>query len=206
MSSGLKTLMAEMGVMPALDDGGEQLDWLDDAPAGPLPSAAAPAVSKGVGRPKGARNRSTEDWRRMLLGRYQSPLVACLELASRTPKQIAEEYGLYHRLVVGSGEHAELVERLDIHAAARIRQQAIEAALPYLHQKQPIAVEQVSEKRGLLVIDMSGEIASDVDALPFAEDKQNQRVIEGEVVQSDEQSSDVQAKPLIKQEDEPNAG
>lgn len=201
--SGLKTIMAELGGLPAAA-GDEQLDWLDDAPAGPMPTAVPAKSGPLGGRPKGARNRSTEDWRRMLLGRYQSPLVACLELAARTPRQIAEEYGLYHRVVVGSGEGARVAEHLDIHAAARIRQEAIVAALPYLHQKQPLAVEHVSEKRGLLVIDMSGELASDVDALPLADMQQNQRVIDGEVMQSDAPAADVQAKPLTEQEDREN--
>ena len=95
---------------------------------------------RGPGRPPGAKNRSTEEWREYLLSRYQSPLIGLLEIASRSPVELAKELGLYRRVKVG--ENGELETKvLDIHAAFAHQRAAMEAALPYLHQKQPLAIQ-----------------------------------------------------------------
>ena len=58
----------------------------------------------------------------------------------RPPVELAKELGRYRRVKVG--ENGELETKvLDIHAAFAHQRAAMEAALPYLHQKQPLAIQ-----------------------------------------------------------------
>lgn len=100
---------------------GEQLELLPSLPAAVTIGGAA--VPRGAGRPPGARNRSTEAWRQYLLQRFGSPLEALLQVATSPIDELAREMGLKRG------------------AAFRIQVDALEAALPYLHQKLPQAVE-----------------------------------------------------------------
>lgn len=173
--------------------GGEAdlVDLFDDLPDAPMP--VAPVVAKSGpqgGRPKGARNKSTEQWRQYLLGRYRSPLVGLLEIASRSPKDLAKELGLYERVPIGGGEYED---RLATGDAFRAQIEAMRAALPYLHSKAPAELQVTGDgRRGVFVlgdlnVDMTAEIGL---ALPDAETEENQRVIEAEPAQSDGGQSD----------------
>lgn len=79
--------------------------------------------SRGPGRPPGAKNKSTEAWAGYILSRYASPLQALAETYSRPVQDLAAELGC---------------DKLD---AFRIQQQAAQALAPYIHKKQPVAVE-----------------------------------------------------------------
>ena len=95
--------------------------------------ALAPEVKpRGRGRPPGARNRSTEEWSRYLLTRYRSPLVGLAEIAQAGPAELAAE------LSTGSGEDAEVCTLVE---ALRLIMSAQQALAPYLHQKQPTAID-----------------------------------------------------------------
>lgn len=181
---GLKTALAlAAGEPPELQE-----DLFADAVA---PAVQAPAVSgpRG-GRPKGARNKSTEQWRQYLLGKYASPLETLLALTMRTPAELARELGLYKysdgkpvvdeygRQVLATGE------------AAKILVDAATAALPYLHQKQPMALEVAEKKVGVLVVHTHHDGQSD-DGIVFAgQVQENQQVIDVAPGQSHEAASD----------------
>lgn len=78
---------------------------------------------RGAGRPPGAKNKNTEAWREYILSRYPSPLVGLAETYSRPLGDLATELSCTRK------------EAFDI------QQRCMEAVLPYVHQKQPQAVE-----------------------------------------------------------------
>lgn len=168
----------------------------------PLPMPPAKGVSgpKG-GRPKGARNRRTQEWVEYLLSRYRSPLVFLLETYHRSPRELAEQLELYKfhegKLVVDPRTNEPVLATGE---AAEIQVRAAIAALPYIHQKQPLAVEVTDEKRGLLVIGHlaveGGEGAAGDLALPLADAEQNQQLIDVTPEKSDGEKSDETAKHL----------
>ena len=171
-----------------------------------LPDVAMPVqpAKRGPGRAAGARNRSTAQWRQMLLSRYRSPLIALLEIASRSPRELAEDLGLYERVakrVPGDGDapgYTAYKDRLATGEAFKAQLEALKGALPYLHQKQPIAIEPKGSNRGLLVMDF-GQFGGIADGagdfeLPLAEHQENQPLIEMTPEKSDDEKSDANKK------------
>lgn len=78
--------------------------------------------AKRIGRPPGAVNRATADWRAYILARYPSPLVALAETYSRPVEVLAAELGC---------TKAEAMA-MQMRAAAELA--------PYLHGKMPVEV------------------------------------------------------------------
>lgn len=199
--------MLGAGEAPAAE--GEQPELFEAEAPLPMPPARGVSGPRG-GRPRGARNRRTQEWVEYLLSRYRSPLVFLLETYHRSPRELAEQLELY-KFHEGKLVLAPVLDENGVHLrdeagelrwqpalatgeAAEIQVRAAIAALPYLHQKQPLAIDIQEDKRGLLVI---GHLAVDgADgtggdlALPLAEDEQNQGVIDVTPEKSDRQKSD----------------
>lgn len=122
------------------------------------PSEARPAREPGrPGRPPGARNRNSQEWARFILTRFRSPLLAMAELASRPVHELARE------LEVSADE------------AARIILTAARDLAPYLHSRQPQALE-VPEGAGLTIVINTGDAeralaAGTVEAMPIEENQ-----------------------------------
>jgi hypothetical protein len=180
--------------MPGAD--AEQPELFDDAVADQSMPTRARSGPQG-GRPKGARNRSTEQWRQYLASRYTSPLVGLAEMWSRTPAELAKDLGLYKfhdgKLVCD----AEGRPYLDTGAAAAMQLKAREAALPYWHQRQPQALEVKGDglQMGVLVMgDLHVAGGDGGDALPLPplemQGEQNQGVIDVDPDKSDEPKSE----------------
>lgn len=91
---------------------------------------AAEGAGRGPGRPKGAKNKNTEAWRNYLLHRYESPLVALAEVYSRPVAELAADLGLKARPT-----YEQALELM------KIQLQCAKELAPYVHQKQPMAVE-----------------------------------------------------------------
>lgn len=131
---GIQSAVAELHdprvppVMPA-----EQLPLLPIKEVGKDESAADTVDSvRGVGRPKGAKNRSTAEWKEYILGRYRSPLVALAEIYSRSIQELAVELG------------HDPANKLTFEKAKELLQLQLQCAkelAPYVHQKQPMAIE-----------------------------------------------------------------
>lgn len=153
----------------------------DDAPSSLTPAKSG---SKG-GRPKGARNRSTEQWRNHILSRYQSPMIGLAETWSRSVDELAKELYLT-RIVRRLAPGEEALETYydsegrvrdyltwDRLAAFNLQQAARIGALPYLHQKQPIAIEPKGgdgAKLGILVLgDFAAPEAGESEGLPIVD-------------------------------------
>lgn len=108
----------------------EQLDLLAAAEPDADKRAAHEArlaVHRRAGRPKGAKNKSTEEWSKWILSQYQSPLVVLAETYSRPVAELAAELSC---------------DKLD---AFKIQQAAAGKLAEYVHQKMPVAIEAKGE-------------------------------------------------------------
>lgn len=87
------------------------------------------------GRPVGARNKRTQEFVEVLLKKYPSPLEGLLSIASRDLVTFAAD--------LKTKDYLELL---------RLQVRCMEAAAPYIHQKQPQAIEATGENMMTLVI------------------------------------------------------
>lgn len=170
---------------------GAQAEMFADADDAPLPLSRARSGPKG-GRPAGSRNRSTEQWRQHVLSRYASPLVGLLEIAGRDVRTLAVELELFARDEDGNVRRDQRGEPVlapgALIEALKIQKGCLEAALPYLHQKQPVAVELPAEGlRGGMMQIIIGDAAgqSDTLGLGIIEHEQNQQLTDAVHAQSD---------------------
>jgi hypothetical protein len=201
---GLTAAIEALGAGEVLPAEAGQPDLFEEAEA-PLPIPPAARSGPKGGRPRGSRNKRTEEWVDYLLGRYRSPLVFLLETYSRTPAQLAEQMQLYKfhegKLVTDANGQPVLAtgEAADIQVKAAI------AVLPYLHQRLPQAIEVKPNTRGLLLIgDLAGDGASDALAIPFAEVQENQSLSDLDAGKSDGANSRTEASALIYNEESAN--
>lgn len=104
---------------------------------------AAPGERRGRGRPPGSRNRSTSDWSRYILSRYRSPLIGLAEIAAATPHELQAALGGPPVAAAPGqdGEPGQRAEGITLAECLRIIMQAQASLAPYLHQKQPLAVD-----------------------------------------------------------------
>ncbi len=139
---GLASVLDEIGAFDDVDCDTEQLTLFDDvqegAQADSLNSSAdnSESINRGVGRPKGALNKSTVEMRRFIASKYSvSPLEFLVGLLNTDPARIISETGC----------KAENVIKVQTSAAV--------AALPYLHQKMPVDVHVAETKRHLVLME-----------------------------------------------------
>lgn len=132
----------------------EQLDLLRDG-KGSLGSIEAKSAPRGVGRPKGAKNRRTTTWAEYLTSRYAHPLEVLAQLITRPIDAIVAETGCK-----------------PIEALTLIKSAAAELA-PYVASKMPVlAVVDHGADLGMLVIEgvtHSREELGDILAGEFVE-------------------------------------
>lgn len=140
----------------------DQVEQLPLIPAAALTDAtvaeALTAVTRrGPGRPAGSPNKRTKAWTDYILSRYQSPLIVLAETYSRSLADIKAEL------------------KCDTLEAFKIQLQAAVALAPYIHQKQPTALDVSGAGIIPLVINLapSGEAAADGS---------NAFVIDGEII------------------------
>lgn len=129
--AGLKTAVAEAMQSVAHVDETEQLPLLPLRQVGAGEDAAneGDIAPRGAGRPKGAQNRNTEAWRQWILKRYPSPLQALAEVFSRSIADLAKELGR------DNPTYDQKVELL------KLQLQCAKELAPYVHSKQPLAVD-----------------------------------------------------------------
>lgn len=137
LTSGEKTAVAAaIAATPGADrppteqiaDRLEQLDLIEDVLGLPdlEPGEKVVVLNGGItrnaGRPVGARNKRTQEWADYILSRYTSPLEVLAQLAVARVDVLAEQLGC---------------TRLE---AMQEKRQAAIALVPFIHQKQPLAV------------------------------------------------------------------
>lgn len=86
-------------------------------------AAAGPEGKRGPGRPKGARNKATAAWTEFILASGPSPLQFLAEVYRRPTYELAAALG------------CKLVEAMEIQIRAATQ------LAPYLHQRQPQALQ-----------------------------------------------------------------
>lgn len=145
--------------------------------AGGAPAAAGGGDGGGRGRPKGARNRRTDEMVRYLNTFGQGPLVGLAKIVN------AIRFG-----PDGLPDFAELAKALGMkrrEAAAFWQTCAVQLA-PYMHQKLPTAIDVTGDSAGSLVVvnfgAQQGEPDSDLNELLGGHLGE---IIEGEIAGSD---------------------
>lgn len=141
--SGLKAALDLALADPAassapIEPGGEQLPLLPaEALAVEIERENQAAILRGPGRPKGSKNRKTEDWIDYINTNYGNPMVVLAKAMIEPLDQVRRALG---------GTLAEADKR---------RRECAEALLPFMHQKLPQAVE-LDKGIAQLVINMNG--------------------------------------------------
>lgn len=141
---------------PPGTDGGEQQDLFGTLPL--APALDVPSARRGPGRPKGSQNRSSKAWAAYLLSRYPSPLEGLANVAFRPLPELQAQLGC------------------DAREALQLQVKAMEALAPYVHSKQPIAIDAGENGLVRLVINL-GDQPETLEAVPITaegESEENQ--------------------------------
>jgi hypothetical protein len=195
-TGGLSTVLRLLGASGRPDGDSSETDLFESATAQlPLPSRVERTGK--AGRPKGVPNRSTAEWAAYILGRHKSPLTALAELYSRPTGELVDqlqEMADKHKKWVSTGEGGRweraTISPLDV---LKMQRDAAVAMLPYLHKRQPVAIEVEERPLGMVVIgDLAATdlMADDELSLPLAPIVSNQGVSEALPAQSETQQSD----------------
>lgn len=99
------------------------------------------ARERRKGRPKGARNKRTDDLAKYLLQFGEDPLVGAMRLAS-TPPEVLIEASKQEKVHSFSkaGAPRIVIERLTYAEANALIMRARELVAPYIHGKKPVAI------------------------------------------------------------------
>ncbi len=124
----------------------EQLDLLRDKD-GKLPADALRQVrrAQGRGRPEGARNKRNEKIAKWFIERFGDPLSALGEIMN-SPLDV-----LYEQMVLAQGGEFK-GKRVTGRDAMDLKMSAIREALPYIHGKQPIAIDVTGKADAVIFI------------------------------------------------------
>lgn len=117
---------------------GEQLALIPMPALGGELIELEPAGDRGPGRPPGARNRSTEQWVKVILATKRSPLEFLTDVYSRPVELLAAEIGC------------------DRKEALQMQIRCAEATLPYLHQKQATSAEEAAAALLTVILPAAG--------------------------------------------------
>lgn len=119
-----------------------------------------PGEPRRRGRPEGSTNKSTAEWRDYLLAQYRSPLIVMAEAVCLPAEELAARLG------------CSVKEAFD-------RQMALADKLaPYMHQKQPIALD--TGGAGLVSLILAAPAMVEV-----SEGRADGTVIDAEIVNDD---------------------
>ncbi|PTR07878.1 MULTISPECIES: hypothetical protein [unclassified Novosphingobium] len=83
------------------------------------------------GRPAGVKNRRTEDFRKYILGFGQDPAITLMQIQNTDPEILVER----------SAEMDPVKRRMSYGDAQQLRVRCAEALMPFIHSKQPVAVD-----------------------------------------------------------------
>lgn len=122
------------------------------------------------GRPRGVRNRRTDDFRKYILGFGQHPAITLMQIQS-TPAEV---------MVERSAAMDPPKRRMTIGDAEQLRVRCAESLLPYIEGKQPVRVDMSFSGVADLIIEgvthTSDEMADilDADFAPVDEDGEDE--------------------------------
>lgn len=111
------------------------------------------------GRPKGSKNKRSDDFARYIAQFGQDPAITLMQLQS-TPEEVHMARSRRERQkVIGKGDAARVVkltEEMTYEAAAALRVRCAEALMPFIHSKKPVAID--ATIRGVIVQEEIGEL------------------------------------------------
>lgn len=111
------------------------------------------------GRPRGSKNKRSDDFARYIAQFGQDPAITLMQLQS-TPEEVHMARSQRQRQkVVGKGDSARVVtvtEEMTYEAATALRTRCAEALMPFIHSKKPVAID--ATIRGVIVQEQIGEI------------------------------------------------
>lgn len=170
MSGGVGAGLAE--ALEAVEEVQDQVqaalfDQLTDEDTGaldtPSPFSGSLAV-KSRGRPKGARGKRTAETTAWLLSMHRHPLAVLMEGYSMSPIDFAARIGLqrpWEEVEVGSGDTKAKIRKRAEHFPNELLMEIVklqgrfaEVCLPYVAQRQPLAVQ--VEGKAALQVSISG--------------------------------------------------
>jgi hypothetical protein len=126
----------------------------DAGPIAGLVQVIEQARTGRAGRIKGSRNRRTEDFIKYISQFGSDPAVTLMEIHSQTPEE----------LMARSSMLDLREDRLSYRDAQALRVRCAEALMPFLHSKQPVAID--ATIRGVMVVE---EITSGIGPMIEAE-------------------------------------
>jgi len=126
---------------------------------------------KGPGRPAGSRNKRTKEWQEFILKQHRSPLEVLASVYSRPLEDLAKELGC---------------KNLE---AFKLQLQAARELAPYVHQKQPQAIQMEGSGAVALQLVASPEIAKMI-ADADREDEEEGYCFDGTVIDHDDMESE----------------
>jgi hypothetical protein len=107
---------------------------------------------RGRGRPKGSRNKRTDDFARYILSFGQDPAVTMMQIQATPPEALiqASEQEKVHSFRKDGAANI-VTERMSYEQAQSLRIRCAEALMPFIHQKKPVAIDHTI--RGVDVIE-----------------------------------------------------
>jgi hypothetical protein len=166
---GLKAAVDAVGVEAVEMQRAEQLALLPtESLQADLRCGDEAAERSGAGRPPGSKNKRTAEWTDYILSRHVSPLVFLAQTYTRPAADLAKEL------------------KCKTEDAFRIQVAAAKELAPYVHQKQPVAVEVSSTGVVQLVLEASPNIASQFAGRHQGGD--GTVVIEGTIIEEGEEN------------------
>ncbi|MED5545637.1 MAG: hypothetical protein VYD90_10325 [Pseudomonadota bacterium] len=138
--------------------------------AGRLAVLRAAREERGRGRPKGAKNKRTDDFARYISQFGQDPAITLMQIQSTDPEVLiqASEQSKVHSFRK-DGTPNIVTERMTYAEAQALRVRCAEGLMSFIHSKKPVAVD--ATIRGVVVHEEIGEIRRSTGA-----------VIDGEVL------------------------
>lgn len=127
------------------------------------------ARSNRRGRPAGVKNKRTEDFRKYILGFGQDPAITLMQIQATDPEVLVER----------SAAMDPAKRRMSYGDAQQLRVRCAEALMPFIHSKQPVAVDM--NFTGLSDLVIAGVTHSDA---------QVQDIIEGDFLPLDDEGED----------------
>jgi hypothetical protein len=196
-TAGLAAALELLGASGGLQDGAGATVDMFEAEDAPLPLPVKGASGPKGGRPKGARNRSTDAWVGFYLSQHRAPLSVLGNIAS-------QDVGELHALLQGmadqhtrrkyrdNGDVEEVRVLVDPLAVLKLIRDTAAVAAKYIHKEQPKAIELEQRQRGVVILaEAMADDVDDLEALPMPVPQavpqivQNQHVAETTGNQSD---------------------
>lgn len=102
----------------------------------------AEARERKRGRPRGSRNKRTDDFARYLMQFGQHPAITLMQIQSTPPEVLIENSRrVRRRKRTESGIQIDVMQTMTYDAAQSLRVRCAEALMPYLESKRPVAID-----------------------------------------------------------------